>query len=88
MSVVMVKLKSSFRVVLTTLALMLTCVNCEGEGAGEVEYVLSVHNKMSFLWQKHGYYLSLLSFCLLYLFYLASLLVGFGSFAVLGCKDL
>ncbi len=33
------------RVALTTLALMLTCVQivCEGERAGEMEYVLSVH---------------------------------------------
>ncbi len=33
------------RVALTTLALMLTCVEtvCEGERSGEIEYVLSVH---------------------------------------------
>ncbi len=30
------------RVALTTLARMLTCVQTEGEGAGEIEYVLSV----------------------------------------------
>ncbi len=58
------------RVVLTTLALMLMCVQtvCDGERAGEREYVLSVHNKTVILWQKHGYDLSFLSFCLLYLF--------------------
>ncbi len=37
------------RVALTTLARMLTCVQTvcasEGERAGEIEYVLSVHNK-------------------------------------------
>ncbi len=35
------------RVALTTLARMLRCMQtvCEGERAGEIEYVLSVHNK-------------------------------------------
>ncbi len=40
------------RVALTTLTRMLTCANyvcvCEGERAGEIVYVLSIHNKMSF----------------------------------------
>ncbi len=40
------------------------------------------------LWQKQGYDLSFLSFCLLYLFVLPVVVVGFGYFAVLGCKDL
>ncbi len=36
------------RVVLTIYALMLTCVQtvCEGERAGEIEYVLFIHNKI------------------------------------------
>ncbi len=39
------------RVALTTLARMLRCMQtvCEGERAGEIEYVLSVHNKRNFV---------------------------------------
>ncbi len=61
------------RVLLTTLALMLRCVQnymyiCEREREREREgYVLSVHDK-TILWQKQGQDLSILSFCLLYLF--------------------
>ncbi len=56
----------------------------EREREGEREYVLSVHNKRN-LWQKHGYNLSIVYLkCIC----LASVVVDFGSFAVLGCKDL
>ncbi len=74
-------------VALTTLACMLKCVQtvCEGEGVGEIEYVLSVHKTI--FWQKHGFDLSFLSFCLLYLFvWPVSLLVL--VLLVLGSKDL
>ncbi len=49
----------SVRVALTTLARMLTCVQTEGEGAGEIEYVLSVAYiiKRNFV-AKNGYDLS------------------------------
>ncbi len=46
------------------------------------QYIINV-----ILWQKLGYDLSFLSFCSLYLF-VWHVVVGFGSFAVLGCKDL
>ncbi len=46
------------------------------------QYIINV-----ILWQKLGYDLSFLSFCSLYLF-VWHVVVGFGSFAVLCCKDL
>ncbi len=68
---------------------MLMCVQtvCEGERAGEMAYVRPYIIKL-ILWQKHGSNLSIVSFCLLYLFVWSVSLWVFGSFAVLGCKDL
>ncbi len=61
------------------------CV-CEGERAEETEYVLSVHKKSVNLWQKHKKIICRF-YPIVYYICLASVVVGFGSFAVVGCKE-
>ncbi len=77
------------RVALTTLALMLMCVQtvCEGERAGERESMCFPYIKRNFVAKT---WIWSIVFIILFTIFicLASVIVGFGSFAVLGCKDL